>query len=55
MKIVNDLVAFYDIHRRKGEAETCQIFLRDTHILPKLYEKAMRYIADMTGGSLIAI
>jgi hypothetical protein len=36
----------------EGVAEVSQIFLRDTHILPKL---AMRNTADVTGGKPIAV
>jgi hypothetical protein len=35
-----------------GVAEVSQIFLRDTHVLPKL---AMRNTADVTGGKPIAV
>jgi hypothetical protein len=36
----------------EGVAEVSQIFLRDTHVFPKL---AMRNTADVTGGKLIAV
>jgi hypothetical protein len=35
----------------EGVAELSHIFLRDTHVVPKL---AMRNIADVTGGKPIA-
>jgi hypothetical protein len=36
----------------EGVAEVSQIFLQDTHVLPKL---AMRNTADVTGGRPIAV
>jgi hypothetical protein len=36
----------------EGIAEVSQIFLRDTHVLPKL---AMRNTADVIGGKPIAV
>jgi hypothetical protein len=36
----------------KGVAEASQIFLRDTHVLPRL---VMRNTADVTGGKPIAV
>jgi hypothetical protein len=36
----------------EGVAEVSQIFLRDTHVLPKL---AIRNTADVTGGKPIAV
>jgi hypothetical protein len=50
-----DVVYLHTYHSRfipKGVAEISQIFLRDTHVLPKL---AMRNTADVTGGKPIAV
>jgi hypothetical protein len=38
----------------EGVAEVSQIFLRDTHVLPK-FELAMRITADVTGDKPIAV
>jgi hypothetical protein len=39
----------------EGVAEVSQIFLRDTHVLPKKKKLAMRNTADVTGGKPIAV
>jgi hypothetical protein len=51
----HSMVLTYTYHSRfipEGVAEASQIFLRDTHILPKL---AMRNTADVPGGKPIAV
>jgi hypothetical protein len=53
-----ETLRFFDIHTYhshfipEGVAEVSQIFLRDTHVLPKL---AMKNTADVTRGKPIAV
>jgi hypothetical protein len=39
----------------EGVAEVSQIFLRDTHVLPKLVSYKEHYYTDVTGGKTIAV
>jgi hypothetical protein len=52
----HQIAVYFTYHSRfipKGIAEVSQIFLRDTHVLPKLL--AMRNTAEVTGGKPIAV
>jgi hypothetical protein len=51
---IRDIHTYHSRLIPEGVAEVSQIFLRDTHVLPK-FKLAMRITADVTGGKPIAV